>query len=220
MTPKNDKINWTKVYLWIKSGIESCRFNMGMPMPESYIAKETGVSRTSVREALRVLANEGYVKIVPFKGAFVSDISIEDVRDIFEIRKLIEPYAVISAVGRIPDAEIKRLEAWIDASPEKLEKEKSAVFSCALRLEGEFYSAIVAYTPNRRIGEILSECYSKLKLFADLSEQAFADIGSIVKSNAEIAKCIRRRDCARLKQCVYIHIVECEEAVMKGYFMR
>lgn len=68
MMSKNEKASWVKAYNWIKEGIDSCALKMGEPLPETFIANETGVSRTPVREALRVLEQDGYIKIVPLKG--------------------------------------------------------------------------------------------------------------------------------------------------------
>lgn len=114
MMSKNEKASWVKAYNWIKEGIDSCALKMGEPLPETFIANETGVSRTPVREALRVLEQDGYIKIVPLKGAFVSEISLEDVREIYDIRKLLEPFAALSAANRIPDSEIKEMSAEWD----------------------------------------------------------------------------------------------------------
>ena len=50
----DDKVSWIKAYAWIKDGIDSCRLKMGEPLPETCLANEIGVSRTPVREALRI----------------------------------------------------------------------------------------------------------------------------------------------------------------------
>ena len=89
--------SWIKAYDWIKEGIESCRLKMGEQLPEMYLVKEIGVSRTPIREAMRVLEQEGYIKIISNKGAFVSKISVNDIKEIYEIRKLLEPFAALSA---------------------------------------------------------------------------------------------------------------------------
>ncbi|MDR0652535.1 MAG: GntR family transcriptional regulator, partial [Synergistaceae bacterium] len=62
---------WLKVYEWIKGGIFSGALADGTPLSENMLAQETGISRTPIREALRVLAQDGFVVLVPGKGAFV-----------------------------------------------------------------------------------------------------------------------------------------------------
>ena len=72
--------SWIKAYDWMKEEIESGRVKMGEQLPEMSLVKKIGVSRTPIREAMRVLEQEGYIKIISNKGAFVSEISIEDIK--------------------------------------------------------------------------------------------------------------------------------------------
>jgi len=53
---------------------------------EIQLAEELGVSRTPIREALRKLELEGFIVMVPRKGAYVADVSFKDIADVFEIR--------------------------------------------------------------------------------------------------------------------------------------
>ena len=57
---------------------------------EVQLAEELGVSRTPVREAIRQLEQEGLVELVPRKGGYVTDISMSDLADVFEIRYALE----------------------------------------------------------------------------------------------------------------------------------
>ncbi|HBK53040.1 MAG TPA: GntR family transcriptional regulator, partial [Syntrophomonas wolfei] len=67
------------------------------------LAEELGVSRTPIREALRKLELEGFIVMVPRKGAYVADISLKDVADVFEIRAALEALAAGLAAERITD---------------------------------------------------------------------------------------------------------------------
>jgi len=67
MRKKNDKSSWILAYNWIKNSIESGELEMGAPLPENFLAEKIGVSRTPIREALRFLEQEDFVKIVPTK---------------------------------------------------------------------------------------------------------------------------------------------------------
>lgn len=79
-----------KVYNHIRDGILAGTFAKGDELKEKNIGDELGVSRTPVREALRQLELEGLVSIIPNKGAFVEGVSTDDIRDIYEIRALLE----------------------------------------------------------------------------------------------------------------------------------
>jgi DNA-binding GntR family transcriptional regulator len=73
------------------------------------LAAMLDVSTTPVREALRDLATEGLVQFDPHRGAIVTELSTEDVHDIYEIRRVLEPLAMRQAVPKVSDALLVRL---------------------------------------------------------------------------------------------------------------
>ena len=79
-----------RVYNHIRDGILSGRYKDGDELKEMTIGEELGVSRTPVREALRQLDLEGLITIIPNKGAFVEGVSLDDIRDIYDIRARLE----------------------------------------------------------------------------------------------------------------------------------
>lgn len=78
-------------------------------MTEKTFAERIGMSRTPVREGVIRLAREGLLEIVPRRGTFVSGISMEDIRQIYEMRSMLEPQIVEIAVRK---ADRKQLEEW------------------------------------------------------------------------------------------------------------
>lgn len=83
----------------------------GMALRQDFLAEHYAVSRIPVREALFQLEAEGLVHIEPHKGAVVTEISNREVRDVFELRALLEPRLLHSAVAAMTDADFERLEA-------------------------------------------------------------------------------------------------------------
>ena len=79
-----------RVFHKIRNDILNGRYKEHEELKEIRIGKELGVSRTPVREALRQLELEGLVQIIPNRGAFVTGIQENDVRDIYAIRALLE----------------------------------------------------------------------------------------------------------------------------------
>ena len=79
------------IYQDLKSRLISCSFLPGTELNELAISEEYGVSRTPVREAISQLEMEGYVKVLPKRGIYISDVTIDDVLQIFETRIEIEP---------------------------------------------------------------------------------------------------------------------------------
>ena len=175
MTHDHEKASWTKAYEWIRDAIESGELEMGTPLPENLLAKEIGVSRTPIREALRSLEQDGYVKIIPQKGAFVSEISLEDLKEIYDIRKLLEPFAALSAVNRIPDGEIDEMErGWKALKRAALAGEVS--LSKVSEMDLLLHMTITKYATNKRIGAIITTYHAQIQRFQKLSAQSLANI--------------------------------------------
>jgi len=81
----------------------------GSRLVQAELAAMLEVSTTPVREALRDLATEGLVQFDPHRGAIVSELSSEDVHDIYAIRNLLEPLAMRQAVPNVSDVLLERL---------------------------------------------------------------------------------------------------------------
>jgi DNA-binding GntR family transcriptional regulator len=95
--PTADASKADLVHLRLKEEIELGELAPGTPLSELSLVARTGASRTPVREALRRLAAEGLVDLVPRQGARVSRVSLRSVRDLFDFRSLLEPAAVRQA---------------------------------------------------------------------------------------------------------------------------
>ena len=219
MTHDHEKASWTKAYEWIRDAIESGELEMGTPLPENLLAREIGVSRTPIREALRSLEQDGYVKIIPQKGAFVSEISLEDLKEIYDIRKLLEPFAALSAVNRIPGEELDEMEkGWKALKKSALagEIDLTRVSEMDLLL----HLTITKYATNKRIGAIITTYHAQIKRFQKLSAQSLANIHETIGQHLEILEKLRERDARGLSSLLYEHIAKIESNIMKDYFLK
>ena len=114
LTLSHDASLRNKVFKYIKTQIITGRYNPGESLVESKLAEELGVSRTPIREAIRLLELEGLVETTPNKGAVVLGISPKDVEDIYAIRQLVEGLAARWAADRISSNDIKELQKVLD----------------------------------------------------------------------------------------------------------
>lgn len=94
----------------------------GTPLRQDAIAAELGVSRIPVREALRQLEAEGLVSFSPHVGAIVSTLSLDEIREVFELRALIEADLLRRAFPHLTREVLDRAEAVLDDYEEALEK--------------------------------------------------------------------------------------------------
>jgi DNA-binding GntR family transcriptional regulator len=96
---------------WLAQRIISGESKPGERLTEPRLAELAGVSRSPVREALRILAGEGLVEITPRRGAHVALVGARDARELYECRLLVEPRCAYQAVQAITPAGVAELDA-------------------------------------------------------------------------------------------------------------
>jgi DNA-binding GntR family transcriptional regulator len=148
------------VHAQLKSEIESGRLTPGTPLGELALVERTGASRTPVREALRRLAAEGLVDLVPHQGARVSRVSPQSVHDLFAFRALLEPEAMRQAAEAVDgDAAVRRELTRLRGEFAKIrERSPSAARSTRFyELADRFDWTVVEATRNEHLRRTIAE---------------------------------------------------------------
>ena len=114
---------------------------------EAQVAKRLGLSRTPVREAFRLLESEGLVVVVPQRGSFVSQPSIGDIVEIYQIRIPLECMAARLAASRLDDAQLQRLEELV-ATHRGLRAQRPEP---SLSASAEFHEILISCVHNKRL---------------------------------------------------------------------
>ena len=153
-----------KVYSQLKTEIATTVLEPGTPLREEEIARRFQTSRTPVRQALHALEVEGLVAVEPRRGARVSEVSLREALEVYEIRELLEPYASYRAAIRRTKDEIEQLKE-IRARFE--EQHVSDDLHVRMQLDFDLHSLINEIGGN----QILAEVIQDLRL---RSERAFA----------------------------------------------
>jgi DNA-binding GntR family transcriptional regulator len=111
-----------RAYEHLKASILSGRFNPGERLAEEHLAKELGISRTPIREALHKLESEGLIKPLASRGFVASQDSKDDIEELFEIRAVLEGYALRLICGRVTDPVLAQLEDTVEKAEEALRR--------------------------------------------------------------------------------------------------
>jgi DNA-binding GntR family transcriptional regulator len=147
-SPENVPVR-EKAYEYLKSGILDGRFSPGERLTEEHLAKQLGMSRTPIREALHKLESEGLIQALASRGFVASQDSREEVDELFEIRAVLEGYALRLICGRVTDATLAQLEETIAKATEALERnDLEALFRWNTRFHDALHELI---TDKRRL---------------------------------------------------------------------
>lgn len=98
----------------VRERILKGEYEIGEKIKENQIASELRVSRTPIREAFKLLENEGLIDYIPNRGCFAKGFTKQDVEDIYAVREALEEMAVRWAVARISENEIDEMEEQCD----------------------------------------------------------------------------------------------------------
>ncbi len=163
--PADHKLLSRTVADWIATRIFSGAEAPGERLMESKLAELAGVSRSPVREALRILAREGLVEIVPRIGAQVVEIGAHDVRDLYACRILLEPRCTHEAVETLASAEL----AMLDSIRVAMEQAVAAADSNTFLSENiNYFHALVACCPNEHLRELVKLCWTRSRRYWSL----------------------------------------------------
>ena len=135
------------------------RFVPGQKLNVEALARDLGVSRTPVCEALKKLEVEGVVQTRPRKGVYVTALDVEKAREIYVVREAVEGLAARLAAGHITAAELRGLERSLDAQAAAGAAGDVPAFS---RADIEFHNAIVHASRNDTLIRILRSLYGQI----------------------------------------------------------
>ncbi len=139
-------------YDLIKEKIVSKEFAPGMRFNLDGIEKQLGISRTPLKQALDRLAIEGLVEILPRSGTFVSNPSPQEILESFEIRCVLEIFAVGLAAQWISEVELELLNGLLNELKElNAEQDLSEIYPSYLKIDHLFHHQIIVTSRNRRL---------------------------------------------------------------------
>lgn len=192
-----------KVYRILKTGIVKKYLKPGTKLLEVKIAKQMGVSRTPVREAIRELAAEGFVKMIPNQGVIVSIASIEDTQEVLQIRSVLEGLAARLATKVINGEEIKELEKYIEQMEYYANKDNALAFS---KMDVEFHELILNICGNNRLIQIRKNLSDQAHRYRIRSLSIPGRLRHSLKEHQEILEALKRKDSEQADKLSQKHI--------------
>ena len=146
-----------RAYAYVKGEILARRFAPHELLSEGHLARAVGASRTPVREALLRLQGDGLVRLLPKRGALVLPVTVDEMADVMETRRLVESFAARKVLTHQPPVALAPvLDAHLDAMRAAMPAHDVAAY---VQADRDFHLAIVAATGN----EIITSLYRSLR---------------------------------------------------------
>jgi DNA-binding GntR family transcriptional regulator len=195
----------------LREAIVSGLLRPGEKLMEAQLAEEMGISRTPVREAIRKLELEGFVHMIPRKGACVAEYSEKDIVDTFRIRKALELLAIELAVEKITDAEIAELQKVLDEEAVSIE---NGHLEQIVDKDVEFHDVIYRATENERLISIMANLREQISRFRFVSLGGHGRGKDVLVEHGRLLEALRSRDLKLALEQTEEHIKNTQSALM------
>jgi DNA-binding GntR family transcriptional regulator len=195
----------------IKNAIIDQTILPGQILYERQLSEMLGISRTPVRESIPLLEMEGWVTSIPRKGTFVCDISVEDVEEVFQIRRAIEVLVVELLIPVISDREIENIERLYGAQAKLTEDKNKFILT-----DKDFHIYLAELSGNRRLVQLMGTLSDQLRWFGVRALKAPNRNEQTLKEHALVINAIKNRDVEKAKKAVLNHIEHTREAILKN----
>ena len=185
----------------------------GERLMEIPLAEELGVSRTPIREAIRILEQEGLVVMIPRRGTYVADMSLKDVTEVFELRSILEELAAELAAERITNEEIEALEQHLVEIGNYMNENN---LDKVVQADILFHEILYKASRNDRLVEMINNLREQTLRFRTLSMSQTGRLAKTWDEHRQLVEAISDRDVERARQIARIHMEESEKTLLEG----
>lgn len=192
-----------KVFSQIKNLILDGTLKAGESLQERDLASALGVSRTPVREALKLLEHEGWVRTIPWKGVFVREFTLDDVKDIIELRIAIETFVVRQITRTIPDSVIEDLMAELRRARTLAEQGK---FTETIEIDGRFHFELAQQLGNDKITSLLETLRDQIIFWGIRALRTGDAAKEIHAEHLRILETLQGRDASAAAEAMEVHL--------------
>ena len=201
-----------RVFTKIRDDILSGKYKEGEELREVAIGDELGVSRTPVREAFRQLELEGLIQIVPNKGAYVTGITVKDVKDIYMIRSKLEGLCAYLATTQITDEQMEELEENIYLSKFHAKKGHSEQNA---ELDNRFHEILYEACNSKMLEHTLKDFHQYVYRVRKQTLAQNLRGSASTHEHREIMEAIKERDGDKASELAKLHMLKAYENIQQ-----
>ncbi|CAN5319609.1 GntR family transcriptional regulator [soil metagenome] len=188
----------------LRQAILDFHLKPGQRLVERELIEQLGVSRTTIREALRELTSEGLVTVVPQKGAVVSTPTLEDAIDLYEVRGALESLVVQRFVERATEAQVDRLEAAVERFHDA--SIRTADIRQILAAKDLFYVVLIEGAASSALQQLLEGIQARVQVLRATSLSEEGRTFAAVRELRAVVAAIRARDAELAARLTAEHI--------------
>ena len=189
------------IYNELKQRIVTGVYKPGMRLIANDLAEEFNISRMPVREALTRLGTTGLVEVIPYRGAIVNELTLEDFVEIFHIRSVLEGLAARLACPNLRDEDLERMRQANEEIREMI-SENDVEFQRVNRI---FHSTIWERTKSERLISLLSNLYTEASQYRQMVFIHSERLSKVYEEHQSFLEALCRKDAQNAEKIVRDH---------------
>ncbi len=197
-------------YQILKERLVDCIYPPGSLLNEAQLAQDLELSRTPIREAISKLEMDGFIKILPKKGIYVTDITFNDVHQVFQARIEIEPIALRLSGPRLPKDELA-------AFCHKFQEPVTDIHN-SFRLDTAMHLFIIEHCGNRYIIDMMRRVFEENTRIIISSRQNQLQIHDAKEEHLNILNLLIHDKYEEAEAAMRIHIDSCRKAALDYFY--
>lgn len=189
----------------IKRLILSNRLRPGQPIAIQRLAGELGVSQTPVREALAMLQHDGLVQMRPYEHSRVAEIAASDVREVWDMRLVLEPWAIEAAALSLP---VEELDTMAEALSCARENAKVSRFDSHLETDVKLHAIILKSTDNslfERLAQLVNDRSIRIRSLVESIAPAH-EVLAIIDEHCALLEALKARQPELARERLIAHL--------------
>lgn len=175
----------------IRDAIISGTLKAGSRVSEPDLAERYGISRTPIREAFRQLESEGFLTVIPRRGAVVSEFSQKDVEEFYAIKSILEGYAARRACAKLTRKELERLQSINDRLSELANQNDIKTF---FKVHDDFHDLFIKAADNEKLRELITSLVTRFQRLRLMSLSLPGRMRISVQEHEKIIDAFSRKD--------------------------
>lgn len=200
------------VFRTLRQSILTGELKPGERLMEIHLADKLGVSRTPIREAIRMLELEGLVTMIPRRGAEVAQITEKNLREVLEVRSALDALAVELACERITKAELEELRIACEHFAEETKRRDA---NRVAQADVALHDIILAASRNEKLVQMIGNVSQQMYRYRLEYVKDEAHYEALIQEHQKIYEAICRRDREGGAKAIRVHIDNQEKAVIR-----
>lgn len=194
----------------LRDMIMTGKLKEGDKVNENQLCETMGISKTPLREALRVLSVEGLIRLVANRGAFVTRPTFEEISEMFDVMSLLEGFCARAACQKMTSKNFSRLERLHAKLEQNFEHRNQEEY---IRTNNQYHSFVQEIAGNRTLNQIVDGLRKKILLYRFQSLNLPGRFESSIQEHRKLLEAFRQRDCGKTEALIQQHLQNQSQAL-------